>query len=634
MRSRPDIVSCKRPVLLQIKRAFPATASFINLKILFFYENLFYGIGRIIVLPLRARANLERQRRHRLVYRLQPDAGKCAHRLYGALSIQTATIDGGGNFSVVVNSSALVENSSITATLAVTEITSSFSFYNNTVTGDATLATASSSTTGSNYMHLNTIFGNLTLTHAGTGQFLVAYNGDRNSITGNATLNITGTGTFYSGYSNHIKVGGNYTLTRNANGTTNIFYAGVPHSVGGDFSFTSIGGATQIGNTSYNTPVGGTFNLSAGAGNFQLYRMKNETSGGTVTLNNPSTLYFQRDTLKADVTISDIAGHNSFYGNNIQGDLTYATATGSTTSSNYMDANTIAGNFTLVHQGSGSFYESYNGGPDIIMGRDSLENAGTGTLYIGYTNQHRAAGNLVINANAGLAVSKRALIGTGPDSIKNIGSQPLTVANLTINRSSAMPAVLETPLAISNGLTLSNGYLQSSITNPLRFNNNVGYTGGSDASHIIGTIERTGNIAFMFPLGNGQFYSPIGISAPASSAPTFRAQYADSSAKSAGYDTSAHDLILKYISRVEYWLLDAEGGVGTVYVTLGWGGNSDGVNEPLDLRVAHWDGTQWLNEGIAGLSVYADSGTIESSNSMLTFGAFTLATGSDNNSLP
>ena len=65
-------------------------------------------------------------------------------------------------------------------------------------------------------------------------------------------------------------------------------------------------------------------------------------------------------------------------------------------------------------------------------------------------------------------------------------------------------------------------------------------------------------------------------------------------------------------------------GTNNVSVTLSWNARSGGVTNLADLRIAHWDGTQWTNAGNVATTGDTASGTI-TSNLLSSFSPFTLA---------
>jgi len=65
---------------------------------------------------------------------------------------------------------------------------------------------------------------------------------------------------------------------------------------------------------------------------------------------------------------------------------------------------------------------------------------------------------------------------------------------------------------VQSSLTLTDGILVSKNGARIVMNADVTVTGGSDASHIQGPVERKGNGTWLFPIGNGTIYSPVEIS--------------------------------------------------------------------------------------------------------------------------
>jgi hypothetical protein len=110
-----------------------------------------------------------------------------------------------------------------------------------------------------------------------------------------------------------------------------------------------------------------------------------------------------------------------------------------------------------------------------------------------------------------------------------------------------------------------------------------------------------GNAAFIFPVGSSSNGCvPIGISAPATAAATFQAQYNRTSAKALGSITAAN---LYDVSVCDYWTLNRTVGTSTVNVTAYWNANNpcNGetagkyVSDLATLALAHFNGTNWDN---------------------------------------
>jgi hypothetical protein len=156
------------------------------------------------------------------------------------------------------------------------------------------------------------------------------------------------------------------------------------------------------------------------------------------------------------------------------------------------------------------------------------------------------------------------------------------------------------PLTVTGILTLTNGIVYSTATNLLTFNDGATAAGGSNASYVDGPVQKIGNDAFTFPVGDNGFYGTIAISAPTSTTDAFTAEYFRASATSVGSITPTSGL--KNISGCEYWDLDRTSGFSNVNVTLSWDAdNTCSVqgynNDPSTVVIAHHDGSSWSSYG-------------------------------------
>lgn len=195
----------------------------------------------------------------------------------------------------------------------------------------------------------------------------------------------------------------------------------------------------------------------------------------------------------------------------------------------------------------------------------------------------------------------------------------------------------------NNGaLTLSTGVVFSSNSDMLYLENNATSTEGNPASFVHGPMQKRGNDGFVFPVGKNGRWARIAITPPAHTNAIFQAEYFDSDAHSAGYDTSLHTPTIHNLSAKEYWLLDRVSGNDPVMVTLYWedaGGWSHIDNMP-DLKVARFSDItgQWEDHGNGGTSGSVGlgaSGKIKTDGLVSNFSPFTFASGSPfNNSLP
>jgi len=212
------------------------------------------------------------------------------------------------------------------------------------------------------------------------------------------------------------------------------------------------------------------------------------------------------------------------------------------------------------------------------------------------------------------------------------GAHTETFYNLEINNTSG-GLTLNAPITILNNGNFLSGNFYSSVTSILKFSSASTATGASNASYVCGPVRKTGNQAFVFPVGKSSFYAPISISAPSITSDEFTGEYYHTSANPL-YNLALKDPTLDHLSQCEYWILDRTIGTSNVIVRPSWDTRSCGVTNMADLRVARWDGTLWRDHGNGGTTGTTAAGTVVSSAPVTSFSPFTLASITAANPLP
>lgn len=242
-----------------------------------------------------------------------------------------------------------------------------------------------------------------------------------------------------------------------------------------------------------------------------------------------------------------------------------------------------------------------------------------GTLNIG-NNTLSLRGNWIADAAFAPSNGTVRFNGTSPQQIS--GSSTPNFYKLNIDNSTGLsqtnPAVKVTnSLDFVNGLYATNG-------NTFTMGDDATVTGASAAKYVDGKCRKEGNDTFTFPIGKNGLYAPLTISAPASPTDAFDAEYFN------GYnpalDTAAMSNQLARVSGLEYWQLDRTNGTSAVKVGLTWeSGRSTAMSALLDMRVARWNGSEWLSEGADAVSGNTNAGSVVS-NPVSNFSHFALAT--------
>ncbi|MGZ4012179.1 MAG: hypothetical protein ACXVLF_14560, partial [Flavisolibacter sp.] len=278
-------------------------------------------------------------------------------------------------------------------------------------------------------------------------------------------------------------------------------------------------------------------------------------------------------------------------------------------------------------------------GSDSCFGNLTVDLNGPSSANLAGNNLYLAKGLILQNNGSGSIVHDNVtsaihFIGTDTSNyvFSGTGSQPSFV-NIEMNRRGGLR--LMSPLTYTGTLAFTRGILLSSASNPLLVPNGAQVTASWDSSYVDGPVKKVGNTAFTFPLGSNNVYAPLSISAPSSITDAFTAQYFNHLAHLDGYDTTQHDVSLNHLSRKEYWTLNRTAGSSDVSVILSWKTLRSGyVTNLSELRVAHWNGSTWKDEGNGSTTGNNAEGTIQSLNTISSFSPFTLASTGPSNPLP
>lgn len=234
--------------------------------------------------------------------------------------------------------------------------------------------------------------------------------------------------------------------------------------------------------------------------------------------------------------------------------------------------------------------------------------------------------NGTVNFSSVLNTGETRFIGTTAQNITGTGST--SYYNILFNNNVPNAAIsLQTEINIFGLANFTDGIIQESGNGLTVFHNDAGHTQVSDASFVDGKVKKTGNKAFVFPVGDDNagifLYRMAAISAPATLTDAFTAQYHWKNSNPL-YAHENKQVGLNLINNQEYWEIEQTQGNSQPDVTLSW----DTETTPLDiitdlskLVIVRWDGTAWVNEG--GL---LDEGSKTIRTTPSGYGVFTLGT--------
>jgi hypothetical protein len=109
---------------------------------------------------------------------------------------------------------------------------------------------------------------------------------------------------------------------------------------------------------------------------------------------------------------------------------------------------------------------------------------------------------------------------------------------------------LQTAVAVSEELSFRKGIVSSNNGSALEMGENASHNGASDLSHVSGSVKKTGNSSFEFPVGDGMNLKSFQVSKMSEN--TLEAQYI---AKNPLELASELDYDVEEINQTEYWVL-------------------------------------------------------------------------------
>lgn len=163
----------------------------------------------------------------------------------------------------------------------------------------------------------------------------------------------------------------------------------------------------------------------------------------------------------------------------------------------------------------------------------------------------------------------------------------------------------------AGSLNFNSGKLICTSSNYITMASGSSTTGANNNSFVSGPIEKTGNTAFVFPIGKGSKYMPLEMTSftATNTWDDFTAEYFNSG-QSLGY---AKDTIIRYISGCDYWRLARTNNTPNARIKLVFDSSACSISDSASLRIANWNGTKWRNSGNGGMTGNRYVGTISDS---------------------
>lgn len=287
----------------------------------------------------------------------------------------------------------------------------------------------------------------------------------------------------------------------------------------------------------------------------------------------------------------------------------------------------------------GVFFGNVINAQNIYIGTD-LFIKGNGSLYVSgdfsTTSFANYSNDATVEIKGNISNDKPTMAqGAGLTKLTGIliqtisGTQPFVVNNITIHNTSSGSnnIVINKNLIIGASATFIDGILESD-TDSITFLSEATYSGASDNSHINAIVEKVGNQAFTFPVGDDLKLRTAGIEAPSLITDVVTCKYFRS-IPGKGIMGEGVD----HVSTLEYWIIKRTNGFYNPLVTLSYDSVYSGeITNIADLRVTNLIEGTWADMGGPGIG--STTGMIRAVVVSATGGEFTLGSVSSFNPLP
>lgn len=248
----------------------------------------------------------------------------------------------------------------------------------------------------------------------------------------------------------------------------------------------------------------------------------------------------------------------------------------------------------------------------------------------------KLSGDLVMESGAsfmdGVGNASIEMLGTSLQSISGPFVGNSGINKLIINNAAGVELLSD--IEINSSLVFTKGLLNTTSTAMLQLNYGASYSGEDNNRYVNGPMRKKGfsSSGFVFPIGKNGIYAPAGLSnlQNQSNLTVFSAEYFDF-----GHPNAADvNEPLERVSSLEYWDISRLATSASGRVKLHWeDAQNSMITDPTALRVAHFNGSSWEDNGYLGSYENGNIGWVMSED-VSSFSPFTFGATTDYNSNP
>lgn len=255
----------------------------------------------------------------------------------------------------------------------------------------------------------------------------------------------------------------------------------------------------------------------------------------------------------------------------------------------------------------------HSGGAISCFG--TLNNTATGILV---NNGNLTIKGDLVNNESSMSAGSGTLYLNGSTAQLVTGAEIMKTNNLVTDNSAGI--TLNNNLSIAGSHSFTTGLIHTSATpNYLVYESGATHSGIADNRHVTGWVKKNGSDDFIFPVGDNTFLRSIAVSNLSASA-EFNCHYFTPTQNIFNLSSP-----LVSVRSAEYWQVDKVSG-GDARVSLNWDHSKVPMDNILltDIRVGHYTGGLWMNEGGSASGTVTTTGSI-TSGPISSFSPITLA---------
>ncbi|WP_339840221.1 gliding motility-associated C-terminal domain-containing protein [uncultured Maribacter sp.] len=180
------------------------------------------------------------------------------------------------------------------------------------------------------------------------------------------------------------------------------------------------------------------------------------------------------------------------------------------------------------------------------------------------------------------------------------GAQMIEIPHLQLNNTAGYQLLAD--LMVTERIDFTSGILHNrDFGGEFNVEPNVDYTGASDQSFVDGTVLKTGDDAFDFPVGANGYIRRIGVEGITDANTTLSAQYVAQNSNT-DYAHNQKESTIVFIDNTAYWDVRTIQGSAPVVLKLSWNTNTAPTqitSSPEDIHIVHWNTGQarWIDLG-------------------------------------